>query len=161
MIGISSSGFAIALVLLAIAVLILMALRFGSKPKQRPEKREKAEIMKQVLALSQSVQGVGVRGPSARLRAPVCKTSCADRQCQPQNNHKVHASHSFENQLTVGRCSASIDSSRKPFFKRLPPEERRCGNRKRRSFPQRDHWGPFARSGSAFPTARATATQTA
>jgi hypothetical protein len=45
-IGLSPIGVAIALVLLAVAVLTLVALRSEGKPKKRPEKWEKAEIMK-------------------------------------------------------------------------------------------------------------------
>ena len=46
MVRCSPPGVAIALVLLAIAVLTLVALRSEGKPKKRPEKWEKAEIMK-------------------------------------------------------------------------------------------------------------------
>jgi hypothetical protein len=70
MVGFSSIGVAIALAVLAIAVLTLVALRSASKPKPRREKWEKAEIMKQLLALSDSENYLAVKTTSARLHAP-------------------------------------------------------------------------------------------
>ena len=55
---------------LAIAVITCIALRSAGKRKERPEKWEKAEIMKQLLALSESEHGLTVKTTSARLHAP-------------------------------------------------------------------------------------------
>jgi hypothetical protein len=79
MIGQLPIGVAIVLVL-AIAVLSLVALRFMGKPKQRPEKWEKAEIMKQLLALSECEMGLAVKTTPARLHAP------APRQAKRTSN---------------------------------------------------------------------------
>ena len=69
MIGASSIGVVIATAVLAIAVLALVAKLLADKPK-RAEKWEKAEIMKQLLALSESENSVLATTPSTRLRAP-------------------------------------------------------------------------------------------
>jgi hypothetical protein len=69
MFGASPIGVVIATAVLAIAVLALVAKLFADKPK-RAEKWEKAEIMKQLLALSESENSVLATAPSTRLRAP-------------------------------------------------------------------------------------------
>ena len=71
MIGISSPGVVIALGVIAIAVLALVAKLF-SKPK-RAEKWEKAEIMRQLLALSERENAMVASAPSVRLRAPAVR----------------------------------------------------------------------------------------
>ena len=52
MAGITPIGVSSALAMLAIGMLASVAVRWRSKPKERVEKWEKAEIMKQFLALS-------------------------------------------------------------------------------------------------------------
>jgi hypothetical protein len=73
MAGITPIGISIALAVLAIGMLALVAIRWRSKPKQQAEKWEKAEIMKQLLALSESENDLAVRPPSPRLRASAAK----------------------------------------------------------------------------------------
>ncbi len=67
MIGTSSPGVVIALGVIAIAVLALVAKRCFSKPK-RAEKWEKAEIMRQLIELSERENGKPASAPSVRLR---------------------------------------------------------------------------------------------
>jgi hypothetical protein len=71
MIGISSIGVVIALAGLAIALLALFA-KLWARPKPA-EKWEKAEIMKQLLALSERENSLAATAPSARLRAPASR----------------------------------------------------------------------------------------
>ena len=68
---------------LAIAVLTLAALWSGSKPKERPEKWEKAEIMEQLLALSDGETGPTVKIKSARLHV------CAPRTTKRTGNSQL------------------------------------------------------------------------
>jgi hypothetical protein len=74
MIGIASTRFAIALGVLAIVGLALVVRLCVGKPK-RAEKWEKAEIMKQLLALSESESSPTAAAPSVRLRARPSKQS--------------------------------------------------------------------------------------
>jgi hypothetical protein len=67
MIGISSIGVRIALGALAVVVLALLAKLCLGKPK-RAEKWEKAEIMRQLLALSERENGPARTSPSVRMR---------------------------------------------------------------------------------------------
>jgi hypothetical protein len=69
MIDISSNGVVIGLAAIAILVLALVAKLCTGKPK-RAEKWEKAEIMKQLLALSERESNLAGTVPSVRLRAP-------------------------------------------------------------------------------------------
>ena len=64
----------IALGVLTVAALLLMT-PLGKRKRKRPEKWEKAEIMRQLLALSEQDQGLKGRAPSVRLRAPAPKTA--------------------------------------------------------------------------------------
>ena len=66
--GITPIGFSIALAVLAIGLLALVAIRWRGKPKLRAEKWEKAEIMKRLLALSDSENSRAVKAPPARVR---------------------------------------------------------------------------------------------
>ena len=70
MFGISSN--VIALGVMAIAALVLLVAVATRKPK-RAEKWEKAQIMKQLLALSERENSVAVTAPSVRLRAPASR----------------------------------------------------------------------------------------
>ena len=81
MIDISSPGVVMALGALAIGVLVLLAGLLSRKPK-RPEKWEKAEIMKQLLALSEREEGLRRPAPAVRLRAPA-----ATQGMRPGNAH--------------------------------------------------------------------------
>ena len=56
------------------AALLLMT-PLGRRKRKRPEKWEKAEIMRQLLALSEQDQGMKGMAPSVRLRAPVPKAA--------------------------------------------------------------------------------------
>jgi len=81
MIGLSSTGVAIALAVLAVAVLALVVKLCVGKPK-RAEKWEKAAIMKQLLALSERENSVATTAPSVRLRPPASKPGM-----RPSNAH--------------------------------------------------------------------------
>jgi hypothetical protein len=67
MLSLSSTGFEITLGVVALVVLLLVAKMFTGKPK-RAEKWEKAEIMKQLLALSEQEEGRRVTAPAVRVR---------------------------------------------------------------------------------------------
>ena len=70
MMDISSTGVVLVLAALAVVVLALAAMLFSRKPK-RPEKWEKAEIMKQLLALSEHEESLQRPAPAAvRMRTP-------------------------------------------------------------------------------------------
>jgi hypothetical protein len=72
MIAIPSTGVVIALGALAVALLaLLVKLRLG-KPK-RAEKWEKAQIMKQLLALSERENSLAGTAPSVRMRPPASR----------------------------------------------------------------------------------------
>jgi hypothetical protein len=72
MIDLSTTEVVIALAALVIVTLVLAKL-FAGKPK-RPEKWEKAEIMKRLLALSEQESGSRLPAPAAR---PVARSSQA------------------------------------------------------------------------------------
>lgn len=72
MIGFSTTEVVIALAALAIVTLVLAKL-FTGKPK-RAEKWEKAEIVKQLLALSEQESGSRIPAPAVR---PVARSSQA------------------------------------------------------------------------------------
>jgi hypothetical protein len=67
MMGLSSTGFMIALGVLAILVLMLV-MKLFAKPK-RAEKWEKAEIMKKLLALSEEEEKRRLAAPVTRAKA--------------------------------------------------------------------------------------------
>jgi hypothetical protein len=69
MLGVPSVGIVIALAVLVIAVLALLLKLFADKPN-RAEKWERAEIMKQLLALSERDSSLPASAPSVRLRPP-------------------------------------------------------------------------------------------
>ena len=73
MLGISPT-LMIALGVLTVAALFLMT-PLGKRKRKRPEKWEKAEIMRQLLALSEQDQGLKGKAPSVRLRPPAPKTT--------------------------------------------------------------------------------------
>ena len=68
MIDIASSELRIAVGVLAIAVLVIVAKLFRTKPK-RAEKWERAEIMKQLLALSEEEEHRRLAAPASREKA--------------------------------------------------------------------------------------------
>jgi hypothetical protein len=68
MMALSSTWFLIALGVLAIGVLMLVMKLFAAKPK-RAEKWEKAEIMKQLLALSEQEEQRRLAVPASRAKA--------------------------------------------------------------------------------------------
>ena len=70
MAGVTPLRTLIALAALAIGMLALATMRWRGKPKQPAEKGEKAEIMRRLLALSESENGLAVKAPSARLQMP-------------------------------------------------------------------------------------------
>ena len=72
MIGISFIGILFALAVFAIAALALLSKLRVDKPK-RPEKWEKAAIMKQLLALSERENSLAATVPSVTLRAPASR----------------------------------------------------------------------------------------
>ena|ERR1700746_1672241 len=73
MIGILSTEVMLALAVAAIALLTLVAVLFPRKPK-RAEKWEKAEIMKQLLALSdQEEKDRAAQAMRVRTQAPLAK----------------------------------------------------------------------------------------
>jgi hypothetical protein len=89
MMGLSSTGFAIALGVVALSVLILVAKVFARKPK-RAEKWEKAEIMKKLLALSEQEQGRRVAVPAAaRPRSPAARPVLRPAQANVKMSAKV------------------------------------------------------------------------
>jgi hypothetical protein len=81
MIAIPSTGVVIALGALALVALALLAKLCLGKPK-RAEKWEKAEIMKQLLALSERENSMARSAPSVRLRAPASRPTM-----RPGNAH--------------------------------------------------------------------------
>ncbi len=72
MVDISSPAVTMALGALAIVLLALLAIRLRGKPK-RAEKWEKAEIMRQLLALSEQEQNMKQGKPAARTPVPARK----------------------------------------------------------------------------------------
>lgn len=68
MIDLSSTWLLVALGALAILVLLLVMRLFPAKPK-RAEKWEKAEIMKQLLALSEEEENRRLAAPASRAKA--------------------------------------------------------------------------------------------
>jgi hypothetical protein len=72
MIDLTSQGVVIALAVLAVALLTLLAKLCLGKPK-RAEKWEKAEIMKQLLALSERENSMARTAPSVRMRPPASR----------------------------------------------------------------------------------------
>src|ERR1700756_5055009 len=75
MIGLLSTEVVLALAVAAIALLALVVLLFRRKPK-RAEKWEKAEIMKQLLALSEEEEkNRAAQAMRARTQAPLAKAS--------------------------------------------------------------------------------------
>ena len=89
MLGLSTNGFVIALGVLAIGGLVLVAKLFGGKPK-RAEKWEKAEIMKQLLALSEQEQGRRVAA-AARPRPQAARPTMRPTQANVKMNAKAAA----------------------------------------------------------------------
>lgn len=87
MIGISSIGIVIALAVLAIVLLVLAKLCPGKR--QRPEKWEKAEIMKQLLALSERENNMAVTAPSVRLHAPAPRQGMRPSNAQLKTTAKT------------------------------------------------------------------------
>jgi hypothetical protein len=71
MMGLSSTWFMIALGVLAIGVLMLV-MKLFAKPK-RAEKWEKAEIMKQLLALSEQEEQRRLAVPASRAKAQLAR----------------------------------------------------------------------------------------
>ena len=75
MMDISSTGVVLVAAALAVVVLALAAMLFPRKPK-RAEKWEKAEIMKQLLALSENEESLRRPAPTAvRMRTPAIARS--------------------------------------------------------------------------------------
>ena len=72
MIGFSPTEIVIALGALAVVALLLATILGTRKPK-RVEKWEKAEIMRQLLALSEAEMGAAAATPSVRMSAPASK----------------------------------------------------------------------------------------
>ena len=69
MLGMSSISSAILLAALAIALFAaLLIIRRARKPKKRPEKWEKAAIMKQLLAMSEREEYFAAKSASMRMR---------------------------------------------------------------------------------------------
>jgi hypothetical protein len=89
MFGISTFGVAIALVALAIAVLSVVSIRCGGKPKKRPEPWEKTEIMKQLLKLSERENSLVVKARSVQVRAPVSRRGMRPRDAQLKTHAKT------------------------------------------------------------------------
>src|ERR1700739_4124864 len=73
MIGLLSTEVVLGLAVAAIALLALVVLLFRRKPK-RAEKWEKAEIMKQLLALSEEEETRLLAEPEARGKAQTVRT---------------------------------------------------------------------------------------
>jgi hypothetical protein len=82
MMGVSSTGIAILLTALATAGLALAAILRVRRHKPRPEQWEKAEIMRQLLALSERDNIRTATAPAARLR-----TSASWQRSRPGNAH--------------------------------------------------------------------------
>ncbi len=77
-------------VVIAVAVFALLAKSRGGGPK-RAEKWEKAAIMKQLLALSESESGVSAIVPPVRSRPPADRstTPAKSRQQQKRNPQPI------------------------------------------------------------------------
>jgi hypothetical protein len=92
MMGLSSTGFMIALGVLAILVLMLVMKLFTTKPK-RAEKWEKAEIMKQLLALSEEEEKRRLAAPVTRAKAqpvrPAARSTPATVKASAKPSPKV------------------------------------------------------------------------
>jgi hypothetical protein len=73
MAGVTPLRTLIALAALAIGMLALATMRWRGKPKQRAEKWEKAEIMKQLLALSEGDARIAAKALPDRATAPTPK----------------------------------------------------------------------------------------
>ena len=74
MFGISPTSSAILLAALAIALFAaLLMIRRAQQPKKRPEKWEKAAIMKQLLAMSEREEYFAAKSASMRRRQPASR----------------------------------------------------------------------------------------
>jgi hypothetical protein len=70
-------------VVIAVAVFVLLANRYAGKPK-RAEKWEKADIMRQLLALSDRESGLSAIAPPVRSRAPLADRRVTLEKSQPR-----------------------------------------------------------------------------
>jgi hypothetical protein len=75
MIGISFTGITAVLGVLAIGLLAIVSTRCADKSKRSVKKADKAEIMKQLLALSERESSLVATVPSARLKNAHRKTA--------------------------------------------------------------------------------------
>ena len=89
MAGITPIGISIALAVLAIGMLALVAIRWRGKPKPRAEKWEKAEIMRQLLALSEHENSLAAKAPSARAQARAPKQHRRTNNVRPKATSKI------------------------------------------------------------------------
>jgi hypothetical protein len=89
MIGHFPIAVALALAVVVIAMLTVVALRSRSKRKQRPEKWEKAEIMKQLLALSESENSAAAKTPSIRVGVPAPRQAKRTAHAYPKRPAKT------------------------------------------------------------------------
>ena len=84
MMDISSTGVVLVLATLAVVVLALAAMLFPRKPK-RAEKWEKAEIMRQLLALSDKETGARPATPPGRSRPAASRPTATRTPMRPAN----------------------------------------------------------------------------
>lgn len=87
--GITSVGISAGLAVIAIGLLSLAAIRWGRKPKERAEKWEKAEIMRQLLALSERENSLAGKAPSARVQTRVPKPHSRASNVRPKTTAKI------------------------------------------------------------------------
>ena len=86
-----STGLVIALSVAALGILVLVAKLFAGKP-ERAEKWEKAEIMKQLLALSEQEEGRRVAAPAAaKARSSAARPVMRPAQANVKMTSKVGA----------------------------------------------------------------------
>ena len=84
-----STGLVIALSVAALGILVLVAKLFAGKP-ERAEKWEKAEIMKQLLALSEQEEGRRVTAPAAaKARSSAARPVMRPAQANVKMSGKV------------------------------------------------------------------------
>jgi len=99
---------------LAIGAIALVAIMISRKPKSRPEPWEKAEIMKQLLALSElEANAAKVKAP-VRPRTPPPKQGEASGSCVFESAFKTFAAGAVQSPLILNRAGEVLPAPVNP-----------------------------------------------